>query len=156
MKFVAILLITVCFAAITLVIVLACASHYVTSASRYQSRSSMYIRGLIPRNSTELAEKVRLVDLTCPLDPCRQHFTWRDSDKWSSLTLKHTVIHPLRKRFIYKSLNSTISRYVVLTRISRHEMHIIYAFVRCIACDHLSDWLKCATNSVSSTDVDKS
>ena len=30
----------------------------VTSASRYQSRSSMYIRGLIPRNSTELAEAV--------------------------------------------------------------------------------------------------
>ena len=27
-----------------------------TSASRFQSRSSMYIRGLIPRNSTELAE----------------------------------------------------------------------------------------------------
>ena len=34
------------------------ASLYVTSASRYQSRSSMYIRGLIPRNSTELAEAV--------------------------------------------------------------------------------------------------
>ena len=32
------------------------ASHYVTSASRYQSRSSMYIRGLIPLNSTELTE----------------------------------------------------------------------------------------------------
>ena len=32
------------------------ASRYVTSASRYQSRSSMYIRGLIPRKSTELAE----------------------------------------------------------------------------------------------------
>ena len=29
---------------------------YVTSASRYQSRSAMYIRVLIPRNSTELAE----------------------------------------------------------------------------------------------------
>ena len=34
------------------------ASSYVTSASRYQSRSSMYIRGLFPRNSTELAEVV--------------------------------------------------------------------------------------------------
>ena len=38
------------------------ASRYITSASRYhqryQSRSSMYIRGLIPRNSTELAEAV--------------------------------------------------------------------------------------------------
>ena len=30
----------------------------VTSASRYQSRSLMYIQGLIPRNSTELAEAV--------------------------------------------------------------------------------------------------
>ena len=28
------------------------------SASRYQSRSSMYIRGLIPRNSMGLAEAV--------------------------------------------------------------------------------------------------
>ena len=34
------------------------ASRYVTSSSRYQSRSSMYIRGLIPRISTELAEAV--------------------------------------------------------------------------------------------------
>ena len=36
------------------------ASRYITSASRYhpryQSRSSMYIRGLIPRNFAELAE----------------------------------------------------------------------------------------------------
>ena len=38
------------------------ASRYIASASRYhthyQSRSSMYIRGLIPRNSAELAEAV--------------------------------------------------------------------------------------------------
>ena len=38
------------------------ASRYLTSASRYhpryQSRSSMYIRGLIPRNFAELAEAV--------------------------------------------------------------------------------------------------
>ena len=33
------------------------ASSYVT-VSHYQSRSSMYIRGQIPRNSTELAEAV--------------------------------------------------------------------------------------------------
>ena len=37
-------------------------SRYMTSASRYhpryQSRSSMYIRGLIPRNFAELAEAV--------------------------------------------------------------------------------------------------
>ena len=36
-------------------------SRYVTKASRYQSRSSMYIRGLIPRNSTALAEAVLIV-----------------------------------------------------------------------------------------------
>ena len=38
------------------------ASHYITSESRYhsryRSRSSMYIRGLIPRNLAELAEAV--------------------------------------------------------------------------------------------------
>ena len=37
------------------------ASRYVTSASRYQSRSSMYIQGLIPWSSTELAEAVPIV-----------------------------------------------------------------------------------------------
>ena len=40
------------------------ASRYITSASRYhpryQSRSSMYIRGLIPRNFAELAEAVTI------------------------------------------------------------------------------------------------
>ena len=50
-------LISVCFAAIILVIVLAWfLSRYVTSVSHYQSRSLMYIQGLIPRKSTELAE----------------------------------------------------------------------------------------------------
>ena len=42
------------------------ASHYVTSASRYQSRSSMYILGLIPRNSTELAEAFPIATLIKP------------------------------------------------------------------------------------------
>ena len=32
------------------------ASHYVASESRYQRRFLIYIRGLIPRNFTELAE----------------------------------------------------------------------------------------------------
>ena len=40
------------------------ASRYITSAThyhpRYQSRSSMYIRGLIPRNFAELAETVQI------------------------------------------------------------------------------------------------
>ena len=34
------------------------ASRYLPSTSRYQNRSSMYIQGLIPRNSMELAEAV--------------------------------------------------------------------------------------------------
>ena len=38
-------------------------SQYITSASRYQSRSSMYIRGLIPLNSMELAKAVP-IDVT--------------------------------------------------------------------------------------------
>ena len=41
------------------------ASRFATSASRYQphyqSRSSMYIRGLIPRNFAELAEAVPII-----------------------------------------------------------------------------------------------
>ena len=40
------------------------ASRYVTSASNYQSRSSMYMRGLIPLNSTELAEAVLIAIIT--------------------------------------------------------------------------------------------
>ena len=50
------------------------ASRYVTSASRYQSRTSMYIRGLIPRNFTELSEAVPINSLSaspfcCKVDP---------------------------------------------------------------------------------------
>ena len=43
------------------------ASRYITSASRYHPRylrrSSMYIRGLFPRNSAELADAVRIGSL---------------------------------------------------------------------------------------------
>ena len=38
------------------------ASRNVMSMSHYQSRSSMYIRDLIPRNSTELAKAVLITD----------------------------------------------------------------------------------------------
>ena len=45
------------------------ASRYITSASRYypryQCRSSMYIRGLIPLNFAELAEAVPMVMKGC-------------------------------------------------------------------------------------------
>ena len=48
------------------------ASRYITSASRYhpryQSRSSMYIHGLIPLNFADLAEAV-------PMDPPMNHTT---------------------------------------------------------------------------------
>ena len=39
------------------------ALHYVTSASRYQSSFSMYIRGMIPRTFTESADAVP-IDMT--------------------------------------------------------------------------------------------
>ena len=52
------------------------ASRYITSVSRYhpryKSRSSMYIRGLIPRNFVELAETV-LIDI-CPFFKDRTGF----------------------------------------------------------------------------------
>ena len=48
------------------------ASHYITTASHhhphYQIRSSMYIRGLIPRNVAELAEAVPIVQRCAPCD----------------------------------------------------------------------------------------
>ena len=40
------------------------ASRNVTSACRYQSRSSIYIRDLIPWNSTELAEAVPIANIS--------------------------------------------------------------------------------------------
>ena len=50
------------------------ASRYITSASRkhprYQSRSSMYIRGLIPRNFAELAEAVPIASADDGLTLC--------------------------------------------------------------------------------------
>ena len=49
------------------------ASRYIMSASRYhpryQSRSSMKINGLIPRNFLELADAVPIAD-SCGLEPC--------------------------------------------------------------------------------------
>ena len=41
------------------------ASRYVTSASHYQSRTTMYIRGLISRTSRELAEAVPIDSGLC-------------------------------------------------------------------------------------------
>ena len=41
------------------------ASVNVTSASRYQNRSSMYIRGLFPRKFTERAEAVPIDVFKC-------------------------------------------------------------------------------------------
>ena len=58
------IVVTVCFAAIELTIYcigmvsVTSESCYVTPTSRYQSRPSMYIRGVIPQNSMELAEAV--------------------------------------------------------------------------------------------------
>ena len=50
------------------------ASRYITSAlryhPRYQSRSLMYIRGLIPRNFAEFAEEVPIVFDTSKVGVC--------------------------------------------------------------------------------------
>ena len=58
------------------------ASRYGTSASRFQCRSSMYIRGLIQRNSTELAQAV-------PIDGPRHnetcHWGFQPSKAYTSL-----------------------------------------------------------------------
>ena len=60
------------------------ASRYITSTSRYhsryQSRSSMYIRGLIPRNFAELAEAV---PIWCFPSSFQQ--TWRESPGFTAL-----------------------------------------------------------------------
>ena len=49
------------------------ASRYIRSASCYQSKSSMYVRDLIPRNFAELAEAV-------PIEFIGVFITTRDSD----------------------------------------------------------------------------
>ena len=54
-------------------------SRYVTTASRYQSCSSMYIEGPIPRNSNELAEAFPIETLAVTinlLELCRCFFEW--------------------------------------------------------------------------------
>ena len=65
-------------------------SHYITSASRYhtryQSRSSMYILGLIPRNFTELAEAVP-IDCICVHSLPAQYSLYR-----SHITIIITII----------------------------------------------------------------
>ena len=60
------------------------ASRYITSASRYhpryQSRSSMYIRSLIPRNFAELAEAVPIGSVTYLFlhhTPTQVRLTWK-------------------------------------------------------------------------------
>ena len=64
------------------------ASRYITSASRYhpryQSRSSMYIRGLIPRNFEELAEAVPIgTTLEKQLEPIS--IAYRGRSVWPSV-----------------------------------------------------------------------
>ena len=57
------------------------ASRYITSASRYQSRLSIYIGGLIQRNSMELAEAV---PIACVHGRCRMH-VWNFLTKYINL-----------------------------------------------------------------------
>ena len=92
--------ITVCFAAITLVIVnmfsVTSASRYITSASRYhpryQSRSMMYIIGLIPRNFAESAEALGYdwSLWSVYVDAQARAFAIRLQQNWFPYSLAHT------------------------------------------------------------------
>ena len=80
------------------------ASRYITSAScyhpRYQSRSSMYIRGLIPRNFAELAEVV-------PINAISTKVLYADSNT-APVHYLHFMSMKVRKRAnIYESMEST-------------------------------------------------
>ena len=55
------------------------ALRYVTPASRYQSRSSMYIQGLIPWNTTKLAKAVQIDNDTVA---CISDITIREYSLW--------------------------------------------------------------------------
>ena len=77
------------------------ASRYITPASRYhphyQSRSSMYIRGLIPRNFAELAESVPIVNDRVILHFCELFMLEFSENKTLTKTSEFTVL----RRFCY-------------------------------------------------------
>ena len=62
------------------------ASSYVTSAPRYQSRSSTYIRGLVSRNSTELAEAVPIEGTS---------YMYKSETKSHALQIAQELVPPL-------------------------------------------------------------
>ena len=76
---------------------LSSAPRYITSASRYhtryQSRSSLYIRGLIPRNFAELAEAVPIASLTERLNPNVTYKTDQGASKRYTFSCQHATIY---------------------------------------------------------------
>ena len=87
---------------------------YVTSASRYQSISSMYIRDLIPRNSMVLVETFPIVNRACRINLKRKNkaTTKYIYDCISNLyyTSKHSIksIDPLSSVSTHLNVLSTI------------------------------------------------
>ena len=80
------------------------ALRYATSASRYQRRSSIHIRDLIPRNSTELAEAI-------PIDSTIVYFAvgmmqFSAKEKKMDNTLKH--LHRFCVVYFLSSFSYTI------------------------------------------------
>ena len=79
-------------------------SNYITSAScdhpRYQSRSSMYIRGVIPRNFAELAEVV-------PIDAISTKVLCADSSTAPVYYLHFMSMKVRNRAKIYESMKST-------------------------------------------------
>ena len=95
------------------------ASHYITEASRYhpryQSSSSIYIRGLIPRNFAELAEAVP-IDFLCVF--IGLHFTMkRGAIHFASGLSLGLVLMSIR--FSYMSISE--SRAAMLRRPVRYD-----------------------------------
>ena len=86
------------------------ASRYITSASRfllrYQSRSSMYIRGLIPRNSAKLARQFRLGAMV-----------------WSVISTLSYLRYCL---FVFLGITHTYTNVPLLHRLSAANNHNIY------------------------------
>ena len=74
------------------------ASRYITSASRYhplyQSRSSMYIRGLIPRNFTELTETVPIEIKDASIDVTRKKYKLVQSIRRTLAEIYQSNVNP--------------------------------------------------------------
>ena len=110
------------------------ASRYITSASRYhpryQSRHSMYIRGLIPRNFAELAEAVPIGVYLCNK---YQHFMcWSLSLSWQHhMHLQHKSAYTLKQTY-KQAPNALRYKHVILKQFKSNLMsdfHILFPLI---------------------------